>query len=315
MTSPSPHIPVLMQQILEGFEPTSIKIMVDGTLGAGGHASAILENHPEIELFIGIDQDPEALKIAEKNLEPWKSKVILKHGNFSQLDQILKELSIKGVDGILVDIGVSSMQLDQASRGFSFMRNGPLDMRMNPENPLTAEIVINEWSEDQLGRIFREYGEEKKWRLAANAIIQARKNQRIQTTTELVEVLKSALGQYSKKGFHPATLVFQAIRICVNKELEVLENFLPKATDYLNKDGRLAVISFHRLEDRIVKSFTRQAADDKWDTSGIGGLFQDKQPTVKLITKKPLEASEEECRLNPRSRSAKLRIIQKLENK
>lgn len=298
-----PHISVLLNQCLEAFEGQKLEVFVDGTLGAGGHAAALLQAHSEIKTFIGIDQDPEALEIAQNRLKPWESKVQLKRGNFSEMDQLVKE----PVDGILLDIGVSSMQLDRPEKGFSFMHPGPLDMRMNPDNPLTAEVIINTWTEEEIGRIFREYGEEKKWKLAARAIVRKRP---FYSTKDLVEALYGVLK--SKKDIHPLTLVFQALRIAVNGELEVLEKVLPKALNLLKPGGRLAIISFHSLEDRIVKNFFRYEADDKMSTSGIGGLFLDKHPTVKLLTKKPLAASKEEIAANPRSRSAKLRVLEKI---
>lgn len=309
----SPHYSVLLAEVIQNFEPLALHVVVDGTLGAGGHAQAILERHPEIQYYIGIDQDPHALTLAEARLKPWSSKLFLKHGNFAQFDQFLQELSLSAANAILVDLGVSSMQLDQAMRGFSFMQEGPLDMRMNPLSGETAADIVNTWSEQELGRIFREYGEEKQWRAAARAIVRARCSQPFITTKDLKALLTPILARFAKKGIHPVTLVFQALRICVNRELEVLETFLPKAMDYLSPGGRLAVISFHSLEDRIVKTHMRLAASDKWETTGLSGLFRDKEPTVKLITKKPIEPSEEEVQQNPRSRSAKLRVIEKLE--
>ena len=313
----SPHYPVLLKEVCEAFQTVSPVIVIDGTLGAGGHAQALLERYPTIQHYIGIDQDSYALSLAAERLKEWASKLHLKHGNFSNLDLYLKELSLpspSSVDAILVDLGVSSMQLDQAARGFSFMQEGPLDMRMNPLGELTAADIVNTWSEKELGRIFREYGEEKQWKTAARTIVQSRSLHPFVTTTDLKSVLTPVLARFAKKGIHPMTLVFQGLRICVNKELEVLETFLPKAIDLLSPQGRLAVISFHSLEDRIVKNQTRWAASDKWETSGLGGgLFRDKTPTVKLITKKPIEATEEEIKLNPRSRSAKLRVIEKLD--
>ncbi len=310
-----PHHPVLLNEIIHAFDSLALHVVIDGTVGAGGHAEALLQHHPEIRYYIGIDQDPEALALAAERLKPWTSKIVFKHGNFAQFDDFIRELSLPAPNGILVDLGVSSMQLDQAQRGFSFMQEGPLDMRMNPHLSLTAADVVNSWSEKELGRIFREYGEEKQWRAAARTIVQARQSRPFLKTSDLKAVLLPVLARYAKKSIHPLTLVFQALRICVNRELEVLETFLPKALDLLAPKGRLAVISFHSLEDRIVKTHMRLAASDKWETSGLGGgLFQDKEPTVKLITKKPIEANKEEIFLNPRSRSAKLRVIEKLEN-
>lgn len=309
----APHYPVLLDEILQVFAPLNLSVFVDGTLGAGGHAEALLRNHPEIQHYLGIDQDPQALALAKERLKPWSSKVVFKHGNFAQFDEFLTEFSFSPPNAILVDLGVSSMQLDQAHRGFSFMQEGPLDMRMNTVLPFTAADIVNTWSEQELGRIFREYGEEKQWRAAARTIVQARQSHPILTTSDLKSVLNPVLARRAKKGIHPLTLVFQALRISVNKELEVLETFLPKAVDLLVPHGRLAVISFHSLEDRIVKTHMRFEASDKWETSGLSGLFRDKEPTVKIVTKKPIEASEEEIGKNPRSRSAKLRVIEKLE--
>lgn len=309
-----PHQSVLLDEVLQVFDPLSIRVLVDCTLGAGGHAQAILERHPEIQSYVGIDQDPQALEIAKKRLHPWEKKVIFKGGNFDQIETVLKEYALTP-DAILADLGVSSMQLDQPLRGFSFMQEGPLDMRMDPHLEITAAEIVNSWSEKELGKIFRDYGEEKQWKLAARTIVKARGEQPLTTTTELKKVLVPVLSRYSKKGIHPLTLVFQALRICVNRELEVLENFLPKAIDLLVPGGRLAVISFHSLEDRIVKNHFRLSASDKWESTGLGGLFRDKEPEVKLVTKKPIGATPEEVQKNPRSRSAKLRVVEKLEKK
>ncbi len=312
MTSDSPHISVLLSEVIAAFSPVALSIVVDGTIGAGGHAESILSAHPEIDLYLGIDQDPAALQLAEKRLKPWGSKVVLKFGNFADFVPLLKEVSSSAPCAILADIGVSSMQLDQPDRGFSFMSDGPLDMRMNPHASLTAAQIVNEWSEKNIGALLRDYGEERQWRKAARAIVEARQKRLFSTTQELKNVLLPLLASHAKKNLHPLTLVFQALRICVNRELEVLEAFLPKAIEALAFGGRLAVISFHSLEDRIVKNALRFAASDKWETSGIGGLFLDKEPVMRLITKKPIEAGEEEVKLNPRSRSAKLRIAEKI---
>lgn len=310
-TSPNklPHTSVLLNEVVEGFRSVSIKVFVDGTLGIGGHAQAILESHPEIELFLGIDQDPLALEMAQKRLQHWGSKVQFHQDNFSHFDRYLNKLK---PNGILVDLGVSSMQLDLPERGFSFSKEGPLDMRMDPNGILTAAEIVNTWPESDIGKIIRDFGEEKKWRAATRAIVEARCQQPIMTTTELANILRSVLPYNPKKGINPLTLVFQALRISVNKELEVLEYFMSKALDHLAPTGRMGVISFHSLEDRIVKNAMRFAADDKWDTHGIGGMFLDKEPTVKVLTRKPIIPTEEEVTANPRSRSAKLRIVEKL---
>jgi len=306
-----PHASVLLDELLVFFEQKKLLRFVDATLGAGGHSEAFLKAHPEIEMLIGIDQDPVARKIAQERLEPWKDKVTIVSGNFSNLKDHIAKLGIESVDGIIFDLGVSSMQFDQPEKGFSFMRDGPLDMRMDPTNPLTAAEIVNTWSEQDLGRLFRNYGEEKRWRAAARAIVSARQTKSIDTTLALVEILKVALPTYHKKGINPATLVFQALRIRVNDELHVIEKAIPEAMDILAPRGLMGVISFHSLEDRIVKTLTRYAASDKEDTSGIGGVFLDKEPIVNLITRKPVVPSDEEINRNPRSRSAKLRVVEK----
>lgn len=307
----APHVSVLLNEILASLENHPLRIFVDATLGAGGHSEAILSHHPEIETFVGIDQDAVALDIARQRLAKWQDKLILVSGNFTKLTDHLKKLSINTIDGMILDLGVSSMQLDMAEKGFSFMREGPLDMRMDPEGSLTAEEVVNTWSERELGKIFRDYGEEKQWRAAASTIVKAREEKPILTTVELAAILRPIF-YWKKKGVNPLTQIFQAIRICVNNELEVLKNVLPQAIELLSPGGILAVISFHSLEDRIVKETFRFAASDKYDTSGIAGVFLDKDPQVRLLTRKPIIPTDEEIEANPRSRSAKLRVIQKL---
>lgn len=305
-----PHQSVLFNEILFAFEKTDLNIFVDCTLGAGGHSEGILEAHPEIAIHVGIDQDPNALQIAQERLAPWSGKLKLTHGNFADLAKILQQLQIKQVQGIIIDLGVSSMQLDKAERGFSFMREGPLDMRMNPEAELTAAEVVNTYSEQELGKIFREYGEEKQWRAAARAIVTAREQQPITTTLELAAILRP-LFSWKKKGINPLTLIFQGLRIYVNDELNVIEKVLTQAIDLLSPGGRLAVISFHSLEDRIVKNCFRFEADDKYDSYGLGGVFLNKEPRVTLVTRKPICPSEIEVEANPRSRSAKMRVVEK----
>lgn len=306
------HQSVLTNQFLEIFSPLQLSRFVDGTLGAGGHAAELLAVHPEIETFIGIDQDPSALKIAEERLAPYGSKCRLIRSNFSKIGTLMKEQGIDQLDGIFIDIGVSSMQIDQAERGFSFMREGPLDMRMDPEGPLTAAEIVNEWDEWDIARVFRDYGEEKQWRRAAKAVVEARAIKPFETTTELSDCIKKALKVPFHVKIHPATLVFQGLRIAVNSELEQLKRFLPDALSLLRPGGRLAVISFHSLEDRIVKQAFAYYASDKESTSGIGGVFIDKKPECKILTRKPMEADDEEIAANPRSRSAKLRALEKL---
>lgn len=277
------HVPVLMREVLEVFADKKLSVFFDGTLGAGGHAKAILEAHPEIERYIACDRDPRAHELAEKNLAPWREKVEFLRGNYA--DEVER---VEGcIDGFLIDIGVSSMQLDERERGFSFMGDAPLDMRMDPEGKLTAEMIVNRYSEKELARIFHEYGEERRSRPVAKAIVEARKKRRIRTTSELVEIIRPVA---TKGKLHFATLVFQALRIVVNDELGQLERGIGAAIKKLCPGGRIAVISFHSLEDRIVKNQLR-------DAKGI----------LKVLTKKPIGPSDEEMRANPRSRSSKLR--------
>lgn len=301
------HTSVLLEEVLAAFEGHPIKHFVDGTLGAGGHSEAILLNHPEIERLTGIDQDPSALEIAKNRLLPFAPKVQFIHGNFSEISTY----GLPPIDGFLADLGVSSMQLDRPERGFSFLRDGPLDMRMNTTGLLTAADIVNTWSEQELARIFRVYGEEKQWRRAARLIVEARETAPFTTTLQLANLFSEKLYKGAKKGIHPATLIFQALRIAVNGELEVIEKVLPAVLKLMNPGGRIAIISFQSLEDRLVKNTFRHWAEDKESSSGIGGIFIDKTPEGRLMTRKPVEATEEEVTANPRSRSAKLRVFEK----
>lgn len=307
-----PHTSVLINQCLAGFEGLRIQTFVDATLGAGGHAEALLSAHPEIEHLIGIDQDKSALEIARQRLKDFPGvNLSLLHGNFSDLHVLLEKINVPQVDAILVDLGVSSMQIDQPERGFSFMREGPLDMRMNKDQTLTAADIVNTWEEKHLVEIFFKYGEEKESRKAARAICFDREKAPFETTLQLASMLERVLKR-SKRDLHPATKIFQALRIAVNRELERLEQFLPQALAALNRGGRLETISFHSLEDRIIKQRFAYYASDKESTSGIGGHFIDKKPQAIIISRRPLIATDEEIALNPRSRSAKLRILEKL---
>jgi 16S rRNA (cytosine1402-N4)-methyltransferase len=312
MTTLYPHVPVLLDEILQFFKDCHLKIVVDCTLGGGGHSESLLKTHPEIRLLAGIDQDPVALDLAKQRLDCWKDKTAFMEGNFAHFSLFMDQLKIAEVDGILLDLGVSSMQLNTPEKGFSFMHEGPLDMRMDPKNPLTAADIVNTWSEEEIARIFRDYGEDKQWRLAARVIAEARRKALFTTTTDLSRVLLPVLSRRAKKGIHPLTLIFQGLRIAVNAELEVLEELLPRAVERLRPGGRLAIISFHSLEDRIVKNILRYEASDKEDTRGLAGLFLNKRPTLKILTKKPIIPLENEILRNPRSRSAKLRVAEKL---
>jgi 16S rRNA (cytosine1402-N4)-methyltransferase len=286
------HYPVLLEEVLQFFEPLTINMFVDATLGLGGHALALLEAHPEIQTYLGFDQDAEAQKIAKERLAAFEDRLVLANVNFEDITDVLDEQKLPTIDGAFFDLGVSSMQLDQADRGFSFSKGGPLDMRMNPNVKCSAEEVVNNWSEKELGRIFRDYGELRRWRVLARAIVQERPKKRITTTEQLTEILMPHASK--KRKVHPMTLPFQALRIAVNCELEVMETTLPAVIERLSPGGRLGVISYHSLEDRIVKQ-----------------LFRD-TPSVKILTKKPVVPSDTEIRKNVRSRSAKMRFVEKL---
>lgn len=308
-----PHLPVLIDPLLQLLQQFSLSFVVDGTVGAGGHSCSLLQEHKEISLLLGIDKDPDALQIAEERLRPWKEKVQLVQGSFDFRLSNLAQFSPSPPDLILLDLGVSSMQLDRAEKGFSFMRDGPLDMRMDPSQTLTAAEIVNEWDELAIGKLFRDLGEEVRWRGAARTLISARQNGYISTTKQLVEILEPVLRQHAKKKIHPLTKVFQALRIAVNGELEALKKGISNAMAALPAGGVLAVITFHSLEDRIVKQAFQYAASDKMETSSKGtGLFLDKKPEGLLLTRKPIVATEEEIKKNGRSRSARLRAIKKI---
>ncbi len=306
------HIPVLLRECVEGLQIRPEGTYVDGTLGRGGHSEAIAERLTTGRL-IGIDCDTAAIREAGERLRPQGRKVTLVHGNFRRLGGILDELGIDRADGMLFDLGVSSPQLDDAERGFSYMTDAPLDMRMDRTASLTAFDVVNGWDEAELRRIFFEYGEERYSQRIAAAIVRKREVRPIETTLELVDVIRSAMPAAGlREKQHPAKRCFQAIRIAVNDELGALRDMLDTAMDRLKPGGRLAVISFHSLEDRIVKSAIR--ARENGCTCPpefpvcVCGFVQ----TVKSVTKKPVTPSEEELERNPRARSAKLRIAQRL---
>jgi 16S rRNA (cytosine1402-N4)-methyltransferase len=285
------HIPVLLEEAVDLLLGSGGRLFVDCTVGLGGHTRRILEKNPQA-FVIGIDRDPFALEKAEENLREFKGRSSLYKANYSDLDLVLKEEGVEAVDGFLFDLGMSMLQL-KSPRGFSFQRDEPLDMRMDPEQKLTAFDVVNKYLEKDLERILREYGEEIRARAIAKAIVLQRSKKPIETTGELVNVVLSVVKRSGK--VHPATKVFQAIRIEVNKELEHLKVALWKVPRYLKKGGRLVVISFHSLEDRIVKNF-----------------FKEHVSQFKILTKKPITPRREEVMRNPASRSAKLRAGEKL---
>lgn len=306
------HISVLLQECIDGLNIDPNGTYVDGTLGGAGHSSCIAAKLDQ-GMLIGIDRDTVALEAAGKRLEPYKDNVKLVHSNFCEIAQVLKDLDISGVDGILLDLGVSSPQLDDAQRGFSYMADAPLDMRMNAEDTLTAKDVVNSWSQEELRRILYTYGEERYAPQIASAICRRREEKTIETTLELVDVIRSAMPPAAlREKQHPAKRSFQAIRIAVNDELGSVEKVMRDAIPALNPGGRLAIITFHSLEDRIVKSAMAEAAKGCTCPSHFPVCVCGKKPQVKLISRKPITASDEELQQNPRSRSAKLRICEKL---
>lgn len=306
------HISVLLQECLDGLNIKPDGIYVDGTLGGAGHSSKIAARLDQ-GMLIGIDRDTVALKAAGERLEPYKDNVKLVHSNFCEIAQVLQDLNISGVDGILLDLGVSSPQLDDAQRGFSYMADAPLDMRMNGEDALTAKDVVNTWSQEELRRILYTYGEERYAPQIASAICRRREEKPIETTLELVDVIRSAMPPAAlREKQHPAKRTFQAIRIAVNDELGSVEKVMRDAIPALNPGGRLAVITFHSLEDRIVKNAMAEAAKGCTCPPNFPVCVCGKKPLVKLISRKPITASNEELEQNPRSRSAKLRVCEKL---
>ena len=349
------HVSVLLSEVLDAFKPVKIQTHIDGTLGAGGHATKVLEQHKEeVKTFVGFDVDETAIEIArprverslgvdddesgEKKSNDGGVALHFVRNNFDQMRAALRDIGVDGADSILLDLGVSSMHLDRAERGFSFQNDGPLDMRMSggtasasassSSSSLTAFDVVNGWSEEDLGRIFRDYGGERHWKLLAKRVCERRMEKPIETTLELVKALGNPPGKREK--IHPATRAFQAVRIATNDELGVIERVIPQAIEVLNPGGRLAIITFHSLEDAIVKKQFRKFAgvpESREPTVGRSAMmflppeeFDDASSSnpssspkiVKMINRKPIGASEEEIKVNARSRSAKLRVVEKL---
>ena len=306
------HISVLLKECLDGLNIKEDGIYVDGTLGGAGHSSEIAKRLTTGRL-IGIDRDPIALKAAGERLKPYADRVTLVHSNFSQISKVLDDLEIDGVDGVLLDLGVSSPQLDDGDRGFSYMVDAPLDMRMDNGDPMTAHTVVNTWSYEELRRILFDYGEERYAPQIAANICRRREISPINTTLELVDVIRSAMPAAAlREKQHPAKRSFQAIRIAVNDELGAVHKVMDTAIPRLNPGGRLAIITFHSLEDRIVKNGMADAAKGCTCPPNFPVCVCGKKPQVKLITRKPVTAGEEELEQNPRSRSAKLRVCEKV---
>ena len=306
------HVPVLLNECIEGLNIRPDGIYVDGTLGRAGHSAEIAKRLTTGRL-IGIDRDMTAITEAGKTLEEYGDKITLVHGNFSKVGEILRDLGIEKVDGMLFDLGVSSPQLDDAERGFSYMNDAPLDMRMDRSSPLTAFNVVNEWEEQELKRILFEFGEERYAPRIASAIVSARKEKPIETTFELVEVIRKAMPAAAlREKQHPAKRSFQAIRISVNDELTAVSEMMGAAMDALNVGGRLAVISFHSLEDRIVKNAIRARENGCTCPPEFPVCVCGFKQTIKSVSRKPIVPASKEMEENPRARSAKLRVAERI---
>ena len=307
------HTTVLLHEAVDGLNIKPDGIYLDCTLGGAGHSELIAKALSEKGRLIAFDQDITALENAKKKLAPYMDRVTLVNSNFVHFDEKLKELGVEKVDGILYDLGVSSPQFDTPERGFSYNYDAPLDMRMDQSAPLSAYHVVNEWSYEELVKVFFKYGEEKFSKQIARKIEQARETKPIETTFELVELIKEGIpAPARRKGGHPAKRIFQAIRIAVNDELRVFEVSLEKALPLLNIGGRISVITFHSLEDRICKSFFKEKSELPPMPHGLPVIPKEFEPDLKLITRKPIVPSEEELEANNRARSAKLRAAEKI---
>ena len=305
------HYSVLKKEIIESLNIKSDGVYVDATLGYAGMSKEILA-HLDKGFLYAFDQDQEAIEYSTKELSKISNNYKIIKSNFVNLKDELSKLNINTVDGIIFDLGFSSPQIDDESRGFSFMSDAPLDMRMDKDSSLTAAIIVNEYSESELSKHFFMYGEEKLSKVIAKKICESRKNKKIESTLELVEVIKSAVGANYFYKTHPERKIFQAIRIMVNDELSVLESVLPDAIDILNKGGRLSVITFHSLEDRIVKNIFKRFSEVEDIVKGLPEIPDEYKPTIKIINKKPITPSDKELEENTRSHSAKLRIVERL---
>ena len=307
------HKSVLLYETVDSLNIKPDGIYVDGTLGGGGHAYEVLKRLGPKGRLIGIDQDADAIQAASGRLKEFGEKVTIVRSNYRNIKEVLSSLGIEKVDGIYLDLGVSSYQLDTAERGFTYRENAPLDMRMDQRNEKTAADIVNEYSEMELYRIIRDYGEDRFAKNIAKHIVKARQEKRIETTDELVEIIKAAIpARVRAEGGHPAKRTFQAIRIELNHELEVLDESIDTMVDLLNPVGRLSIITFHSLEDRIVKEAFRSAAQGCTCPRDFPVCVCGKKPRVKLISRKPILPGAAEVKENARARSAKLRVCEKL---
>jgi len=305
------HLPVLYNEIIHAMQPHRGGLYVDGTVGAGGHAYGILQGSEPDGQLLGMDVDPQALELAQAKLAEFNERAQLVRASYTSLLEQLVALGWHKVDGILLDLGLSSMQLDTQARGFSFTSEAPLDMRFDPQGSTTAADLVNHLNEVELASLLYQYGEERRSRQVARAIVKARP---ITTTTQLAKVVAGATSG-GKSGIHPATRTFQALRIAVNGELEALEKVLPQTLEALRPGGRLAIIAFHSLEDRMVKQFMRRESRDCICPPGQPVCTCGHKATLRELTTKPLRPQEDEVRANPRSRSARLRVAERIEGK
>jgi 16S rRNA (cytosine1402-N4)-methyltransferase len=303
-----PHTPVLYHQVLSAIDPRAGGLYIDGTLGTGGHAWGLLERSSPDGRLLGLDRDPAAIVCARRTLAPFGDRVYFRHGSFADMAQHAAAVGWEAVHGILLDLGISSMQLDDAQRGFSFRYEGPLDMRFDAEESESADDLVNQLSESELADILAKFGEEPRARRIAAAIVRLRP---IHTTTELAQAVMQAVGRAGGR-IHPATRTFQALRIAVNDELGALERGLQEALALLHPGGRLAVISFHSLEDRLVKQFMRREERACICPPGQPVCTCGHQPSLRLVERRPIKADEHEVRRNPRARSARLRVAERL---
>jgi len=301
------HRPVLVSESVELLAPRAGSLVVDGTCGGGGHTAEILRAGADV---VGLDQDPDAIDFAREKLADYGGRVTLVQANFREAGKVLDELGIVGIGGALLDLGVSSRQLENASRGFSVVRQGPLDMRMDPRRELTAATIVNSCSEEELTRIFRELGEEPAARRIASQLVKLRKTTPFEDTMQLSKAIEKIVWRHGRR--HPATQVFQALRMEVNDELKALEEGLSALTKRLESGARIAVITFHSLEDRIVKNFFRDRSREWLDRPEWPEPRRNPDYMLRLVTDKPIEPGENEQRTNPRSRSAKLRVAEKI---
>ncbi|MGO0905773.1 16S rRNA (cytosine(1402)-N(4))-methyltransferase RsmH [Clostridioides difficile] len=307
------HVSVLLNECIENLKIKPDGVYVDCTMGGAGHSKEIVKKLSDKGLFIGFDQDKNAINTARERLSEYESRVKFVHSNFENIKEELEKIGIYKIDGVLADLGVSSHQLDEAERGFSYMQDAPLDMRMDVRCEFSAYDVVNTYTEDELSKIIKDYGEDNWAKRIAKFIVEERVNKPIETTGELVDVIKKAIPKKARiDGPHPAKRTFQAIRIEVNNELGVITKMINDASSIMNEGGRICIITFHSLEDRIVKNAFKYLASDCICPQHLPICQCDKESEVKIITRKPLLPSYEEIEVNPRSRSAKLRVAEKI---